>query len=45
VRVLALAAPLALASATHADAAAGPTPTGSCNEPIDVNAKSFDADY
>jgi lipopolysaccharide transport protein LptA len=41
---LALAAPLALASAAHADAAAGTAPE-KCNDPIDVNAKSFEADY
>jgi len=29
----------------HADGATGPAPNSSCNEPIDVNAKSFDADY
>lgn len=38
------AVPLALAFATYADAAAGPTP-GKCNEPTDVKAESFDADY
>jgi lipopolysaccharide transport protein LptA len=43
-RRLAWVAPLALACATHAGAAAGPGPE-KCNEPIDVNAKSFEADY
>lgn len=43
---LVLAAPLALACATHVGAAAGPGPMPEkCNDPIDVNAKSFEADY
>jgi lipopolysaccharide transport protein LptA len=43
-RDLALTAPLALAFAAHVDAAAGPART-TCNEAINVDAKSFDADY
>lgn len=43
-RRLALAAPLALAFATHADAAAGPAPS-QCTEATEVNAKSVDVNY
>ena len=39
-----MAAPLALAFAAHAVAAAGPAP-GKCTEPTEVNAKSVDVNY